>query len=134
MRDLKATKNNLISIQDNLSNSQIGIVYETIKTSDRVEYQSGLLKALQDANESERIKKAIEFRIDFTLDKITGFTDNSFSFDDKIISSDKENENYDANWKVFLKENASDIILSVNDVLFGQPNYVLKKNSHSIVS
>lgn len=129
MRDLKATKNNLITIQDNLSSTKIGIYHETIKSSDRIQYQSELLKVLQDAPESEKIKAAMEYRLNYTLEKITGFTDGSFSFDDKEISSDPASENYYADWKIFLKENGSDILESVNNLLFGQPNYVLKKNS-----
>lgn len=134
MRDLKANTTNLIEVQDNLSNTKIGILYETIKTSDRIDYQSGLLKVLSDAPENDKIKSAINYRIDYMLGKITGFTDGSFSIDDKPISSDKESKDYDANWKIFLKENAGDIILSVNDLLFGQPNFVLKKNSRLAVN
>jgi len=131
MRDLKASKNNLITIQDNLSNTKIGIFHETIKSSDRIQYQSELLKTLQDAPESDKIKAAMEYRLNYTLEKITGFTDGSFGFDDKIISSDPANENYYPDWKMFLKENASDILESINNLLFGQPNFVLKKNSIS---
>lgn len=134
MRDLKANTTNLIEVQDNLSNTKIGILYETIKTSDRIDYQSGLLKVLSDAPENDKIKSAINYRIDYMLGKITGFTDGSFSIDDKPISSDKESKDYDPNWKIFLKENAGDIILSVNDLLFGQPNFVLKKNSRLAVN
>ncbi|MBK8609072.1 MAG: hypothetical protein IPL84_03795 [Chitinophagaceae bacterium] len=134
MRDLKASKNNLITIQDNLSNTKIGIYHDTIKSSDRIQYQSELLKVLQDAPDSDKIKAAMEYRLNYTLDKITGFTDGSFSFDDKEISSDPESANYYADWKMFLRENASDIIESINGLLFGQPNFVLKKNSLSMLN
>lgn len=131
MRDLKASKNNLITIQDNLSNTQIGIYHETIKSSDRVQYQSEMLKVIQDAPEQDRIKAATEYRLDFMLNKITGFTEGSFGFDGKEISSDPDSKIYYPDWKMFLKENAADILESVVNLLFGQPNTVLKKNSHS---
>lgn len=134
MRDLKASKNNLIEIQDNLSNTKIGIYYETIKTSDRIKYQSDLLKVLQDSSEADRVKQAMEFRLDFILDRITGFTDGSFSVDGEEISSDKEKENYYPDWKTFLKENCGDILESVSNLLIGMPNTVLKKNSHLTVN
>jgi len=131
VRDLKASTNNLITIQDNLSNTKIGIYHNTIKSSDRIQYQSELLKVLQDSPEAEKIKTAMEYRLNYTLDKITGFTDGSFGFDEKEISSDPESKIFYPDWKTFLKENASDILESVNNLLFGQPNFVLKKNSLS---
>jgi hypothetical protein len=134
MRDLSASTKNLISIQDNLSNTKIGIYHSTIKSSDRIQYQSELLKVLQDAPDNDKIKAAMEYRLNYTLEKITGFTTGSFCYDDEEISSDPENEHYYPDWKMFLKENASDILESVNNLLFGQPNYVLKKNSISLVN
>lgn len=134
MRDLRATKNNLMEIQDNLSNTKIGIYYETIKTSDRIQYQSELLKILQDSPESERIKNTTKYRLDFTLSKITGFTDGSFSVDGNEISSDPDNEKYYPDWKLFLNDNAGDIVETVAGVLFAMPNTVLKKNSHSMLN
>lgn len=134
MRDLSASQNNLISIQDNLSNTKIGIYYSTIKSSDRIKYQSELLKVLQDAPDAEKIKSAMEFKLDATLRFITGFSENSFSMDDKPISSDEKSELYYSDWKIFLRENASDILDSVNNLLFGNSNYILKKNSISSLS
>lgn len=134
MRDLSASNKNLMSIKDNLSNTEIGIYYSTVKSSDRIKYQSELLKVLQDAPDQDKVKAAMEYRLDATLNFITGFTDDSFSMDDKPISSDEKSEFYKADWKIFLKENAGDILETVNNVLFGQPNYHLKKNFHSQVN
>ncbi len=122
MRDLKASKNNLITIHDHLSNTKIGIYYSTLKSSDRISYQSEMLKILRDAPEKEHLKLIKDHLLDFTLNIITGFTDGSFSIDGKEISSDPASENYYPDWKLFLKENASEILESVNSLLFNSPN------------
>jgi len=98
MRELKATKNNLILIQDNISGAKIGFLYDTVKTSERLAYQSESIKIFENSSEVERIQKFSEFRLDFVLNKITGFTDGSFSVDGKAISSDPNSENYYSDW------------------------------------
>lgn len=127
MRELKATKNNLILIQDNISGAKIGFLYDTVKTSERLAYQSESFKIFENSSEVERIQKFSEFRLDFVLNKITGFTDGSFSIDGNAISSDANSENYYADWKLFLKENASDLIDTAASLLFNMPNQLLKK-------
>lgn len=129
MRELKATKNNLILIQDNISGAKIGFLYDTVKTSERLAYQSESIKIFENSSEVERIQKFSEFRLDFVLNKITGFTDGSFSVDGKAISSDPNSENYYSDWKLFLKENASDLIDTAASLLFNMPNQLLKKHT-----
>ena len=131
MRDLLATNKNEIVIQDNLSNTRIIFYYKTIKTADRLSYNSEMLKSLTEGGD---IKVTQEKQLNFVLDYITGFEEGSFSYDGAVISCDENSKNYKADWKVFLKENASDLLFTVSGVLFGQPNYHLKKNFHSLVN
>lgn len=131
MRELSASNKNEIVIQDNLSNTKITFYYKTIKTTDRLKYNSEMIKALTDGGD---VKNAQEKQLDFVLDYLTGFEDGAFSVDDKIISSSESSENYFADWKIYLKENASDLLFTIAAVLFGQPNYHIKKNSHSLVN
>lgn len=131
MRDLAATNKNEIDLYDNLSGTTIRFFYRTPTSKDRLSYRSAMLKELIELQNMNTVQSA---QLDYVIDFISGFSDDSFSYDGKAISSDPEAKNYKPDWKIFLKENAADLLLTVCRVLFDEPNYVIKKNLISMTN
>lgn len=131
MRDLKSSEKNELLIFDNASGSKILLYYSTPTTKDRLEYNSEVIQALTETRDPV---SAQQVQIKFALSKITGFRNGDFGYDDKPISSNKDDENYYAGWKGLLEETASDILLTFSKTIFGEPNFVLKNDKGDLKS
>ena len=131
MRDLTTSDRNEIVIYDKMGGDKILVYHKTICASDRIKYKSLTITAL---NDGEKIEMVAERQLDFLLDFITGFSEGAFSINNKPISSDSKNKNYYEGWKSVLREKASDILETVKTLLFDETNYLVKKNSPSLMN
>lgn len=126
MRDLTTSDKNEINIYDVAGGGNITFYHKTIVTTDHLKYRSKLMNL---AFGGALTEEAMTFQVDYTLQFITGFSDNHFLIDKKKVSSNPESKNYYKDWKGMLKESCGDLLLAVNEVLFEKTNYHLKKNS-----
>jgi len=127
MRDLKASDKNEITIFDKQSGTQIKFFYKTPLTTDRIEYKSKLTKtAIENKNDINTAMAKVQ--LEFAEKFIVGFDEKTFGVDGKPISSNPESENYFAEWKKYLMDNAADLLFTFIDVVFDAPNYQVKNN------
>jgi len=105
MRDLGNTDNKA-TIKDNISGSEIELSYRIPTPSELQQFYSSSIKR----RGGKTISNAVEARLRFALNIITGFRDGDFGKDGKPISSNPESDNYYSGWKKLLEEKAADIL------------------------
>jgi hypothetical protein len=125
MRELKASDKNEVVIFDKQSGTKILFFYNTPKTTERINYKSELTKAVVE-NKNDAAKAIADVQLKFALQSICGFAENNFCVDDVAISSNPEKPNYYADWKMYLAENAADLLFTFADIVFDAPNYQIK--------
>ena len=122
MRDLKHSEKNSIAIFDKLSGSGLVIYYRTPTTKERIKYSSEQAQNLNTAN----FENVFETQIGWAEKLITGFSNNSFGYDEKPVSSDKESEHYQPDWMKMLKETSSDLLMLFTESVMGKTAFVVK--------
>lgn len=106
MKDLKASENNNLIINDARSGTEIELYYRNPTTQEEVQYQARLIK-----RQGKKILiNAFETRLEMGLKILTGFRDGDFGYDGKPIASEPSSPNYREDWKELLKTAAADII------------------------
>lgn len=114
MRDLKKVtgtepleQHNKITLQDARSSTEITLFYRDPTTDELIEFNRGYLKR---GGGGKLTDNGFMNRVKFAAKVITGFNDGAFGIDGKAFSSNKESENFKADWKDLLVKLAPDVL------------------------
>ncbi|MCE5212103.1 MAG: hypothetical protein LLG40_11160 [Deltaproteobacteria bacterium] len=107
-----------MTFYDKISDTNITLFYDLPETEDRIKYQNE-----QVVREGNKIKSVLgETRQKYGLKILTGFKKGNFeNAAGQPISSDKNDKEYDPNWKKLITDNASDIIEMLAVTVFEVP-------------
>lgn len=115
----ESSKKNLILLQDNLSDSTLGIYYRTPTTKERQAY----INKSSVKRRNKFIDNSSANRVSFGKQILTGLREDDFERNigkDKYqpISSDQSSENYYEDWKGWMEEHCSDVLTALSIRVF----------------
>lgn len=113
------TKGNFLQLQDNISDSVLGVYYRTPTTKERQLYINK-----KSFREGKKLKdNSAANRVNFGKRIITGLRDGDFirtneEGNEQPISTDKVSENYYEEWKDWMVEHCSDVLTVLSGRVF----------------
>ncbi|SDP78033.1 hypothetical protein [Desulforhopalus singaporensis] len=108
----ESTEQNLLVLQDNLSDSTLGVFYRTPTTKERQQYLNK-----RTVREGKKFKdNSIANRVLFGKKIMTGLRDGDFERtvgdgEYQPISTDKNSPDYYEDWKDWMEEHCSDVLM-----------------------
>ncbi len=116
---------NVLIIQDNISDSEIHLNYRMPGTKEIVSYRNGATKRVRNA----LVNRMGENRLEHGQKILTGFREGDFEKQVKEkwvpLASDPKSKNYDPEWKNIVSEQAADLIETLAVHVFDASSQVL---------
>lgn len=98
---------NKIEFFDKISESDLTLFYRLPTVVERIKYSNEIY-----TRQNNKILLNPEVRLEYALKIVTGIGENQFAdTNNKPISSDNKNENFNPAWKSLLKESAAELLM-----------------------
>ena len=118
---------NILIIQDNISDTQIHLKYRMPTTGEIISYRNGSTKRVR----NQLVSRVGENRLEHGKKILTGFREGDFEryIDGKwtFISSNPRSDHYDPSWKDLVAEQAPDLIETLAVHVFDASSQVIQQ-------
>ena len=125
------SERNLITIFDAQTGKQVQFITNVIETDEHINYRSELIDVISKKKDAGEVYR---FKLRWAEKIITGIQGDYFTIEGKPISSDKNVENYFAEWFAIIKRKRPDLLWKIVDHVFGENNIIVKEEQIPFVN
>lgn len=108
-RDLKKADNNKATFADGVSGGEVSLYYRTPTNSERISFRNACVTR----KGKNIIDQSTEAQLSYGARILSGIEDGDFVNGDNPVSSNKDSEHYDPDWKKLVLETGGDLIQSL---------------------